>query len=464
MKLQFFGAARQVTGSKHLVTTDGGIRVLLDCGLFQGIHTDELNQHFGFSPASVDVLVLSHAHIDHSGLIPRLVAQGFRGPIYCTPATRDLCELLLGDSARIQETDLERVNRRRRKRGQEPLESLYSMEDVEAALRLFKTVPYHHETRIAPDVRLLFTDTGHILGSAAVSLTVSENGGEKRLFFSGDIGRPHDKILRMPEAFPQADFIVCESTYGDKRHPPEDDVKAGLLKLVRETCVERSGKIIIPAFSVDRTQELVYALDQLSSEGRLPTIPVYVDSPLSVNATRVMGRHTDDFNPDIRAYIARDGNAFDFPNLHYISSVEESKALNGQPWPAVIISASGMAEAGRIKHHIRNNIENPRNTILLVGYASPNSLGGALKRGDREVTIFGERYPVRARVAVMDSFSAHADYAEIMEFLACQDKAQVRRLFLVHGEYDEQQAFRQRLLDAGWPRVEIPEQGQGFAL
>jgi len=464
LKLHFFGAARQVTGSKHLVTTDGGTRVLLDCGLFQGIHTDELNQRFGFSPAQVDVLVLSHAHIDHSGLIPRLVAQGFRGPIYCTPATQDLCELLLGDSARIQETDLERVNRRRRKRGQPPLESLYSPEDVEAALRLFKPIPYHQETRLAPDVRVLFTDTGHILGSAAVSLTIAEGGTEKRLFFSGDIGRPHDKILRMPEAFPQADFILCESTYGDKRHPPEDDVKAGLLKLVRETCVERSGKIIIPAFSVDRTQELVYALDQLSSAGLLPPIPVYVDSPLSVNATRVMGRHTEDFNPDIRAYIARDGNAFDFPNLHYISDVEDSKALNGQPWPAVIISASGMAEAGRIKHHIRNNIDDSRNTILLVGYASPNSLGGALKRGDREVTIFGERYPVRARVAVMDSFSAHADYAEIMDFLDCQDKARVKRLFLVHGEYDEQQAFRQRLLDAGWPHVEIPEQGQGFVL
>lgn len=464
MHLHFHGAARQVTGSKHLVTTDGGTRVLLDCGLFQGIHTDELNQHFGFSPAQVDVLVLSHAHIDHSGLIPRLVAQGFRGPIYCTPATQDLCELLLGDSARIQETDLERVNRRRRKRGQEELESLYSPEDVEAALRLFKPIPYHRETRIAPDVRVLFTDTGHILGSAAVSLTISENAAEKRLFFSGDIGRPHDKILRMPEAFPQADFILCESTYGDKRHPPEDDVKAGLLKLVRETCVERSGKIIIPAFSVDRTQELVYALDQLSSAGLLPPIPVYVDSPLSVNATRVMGRHTEDFNPDIRAYIARDGNAFDFPNLHYISAVEDSKALNGQPWPAIIISASGMAEAGRIKHHIRNNIDDSRNTILLVGYASPNSLAGALKRGDREVTIFGDRYPVRARVAVMDSFSAHADYAEMMEFLDCQDKSRVKTLFLVHGEYDEQQAFRQRLLAAGWPRVEIPEQGQGFEL
>jgi len=464
MNLHFHGAARQVTGSKHLVTTQGGTRVLLDCGLFQGIKTDELNQIFGFDPATVDVLVLSHAHIDHSGLIPRLVAQGFQGPIYCTPATLDLCQLLLSDSARIQETDLERVNRRRVKRGEAALESLYSADDVVAALRLFKPIPYHEETRIAPDVRVRFTDTGHILGSAAVSLVVEEAGKEKRLFFSGDIGRPHDKILRAPEPFPQADFIICESTYGDRLHPTEADVKLGLLNVVRETCVEQGGKIIIPAFSIDRTQELVYALDQLSSEGLLPRLPVYVDSPLSVNATRVMNKHPEDFNPDIRAYIARDGNAFDFPNLHYVSDVADSKAINELRGPAIIISASGMAEAGRIKHHIKNNVENARNTILLVGYASPHSLAGALKRGDREVTIFGDRFEVKARVAVMDSFSAHGDYQEMMEFLDCQDKAKVKRLFLVHGDYDVQQAFRERLLAAGWPSVEIPAQGGAYEL
>ncbi len=464
MQLHFHGAARQVTGSKHLVSTQGGTRVLLDCGLFQGINTDALNQNFGFDPSEVDVLVLSHAHIDHSGLIPRLVAQGFGGPIYCTPATLDLCQLLLGDSARIQETDLERVNRRRVKRGEAALESLYSADDVAAALRLFKPIPYHEETRIAPDVRVRFTDTGHILGSAAVSLVVEEDGTEKRLFFSGDIGRPHDKILRAPEPFPQADFIICESTYGDRLHPAEADVKAGLLNVVRETCVEKGGKIIIPAFSIDRTQELVYALDQLSSEGLLPRLPVYVDSPLSVNATRVMNQHPEDFNPDIRAYIAHDGNAFDFPNLHYVSDVTESKAINGLRGPAIIISASGMAEAGRIKHHIKNNVEHARNTILLVGYATPSSLAGALKRGDREVTIFGERFQVKARVAVMDSFSAHGDYQEMMDFLDCQEKAKVKRLFLVHGDYDVQQAFRERLLADGWPSVEIPSQGGNYEL
>lgn len=464
MNIHFHGAARQVTGSKHLVTTNGGTQVLLDCGLFQGINTDELNQNFGFDPATVDVLVLSHAHIDHSGLIPRLVAQGFRGPIYSTPATFDLCQLLLGDSARIQETDLERVNRRRVKRGEEALESLYSTDDVTAALRLFKPIPYHEETRIAPDVRVRFTDTGHILGSAAVSLVVEEAGTEKRLFFSGDIGRPHDKILRAPEPFPQADFIICESTYGDRLHPTEADVKAGLLDIVRETCVEKGGKIIIPAFSIDRTQELVYALDQLSSEGLLPRLPVYVDSPLSVNATRVMNKHPEDFNPDIRAYIARDGNAFDFPNLHYVSDVADSKAINEMRGAAIIISASGMAEAGRIKYHIKNNVEDARNTILLVGYASPHSLAGALKRGDREVTIFGDRFEVKARVAVMDSFSAHGDYQEMMDFLDCQEKAKVQRLFLVHGDYDVQQTFRERLLADGWPSVEIPAQGGTYEL
>lgn len=464
MKLHFYGAARQVTGSKHLVTTEKGTRVLLDCGLFQGLNTDELNQNFGFDPATVDVLVLSHAHIDHSGLIPRLVAQGFRGPIYCTPATKDLCDLLLGDSARIQETDLERVNRRRKKRGQELLETLYTAADVDRALDLFQSVNYHEDRQIAPDVRLLFTDTGHILGSAAVSLTIQEAGSEKRLFFSGDIGRPHDKILRMPEAFPQADFIICESTYGDRLHPMEADVKAGLVKLVRETCVENGGKIIIPAFSVDRTQELVYALDQLSNEGLLPRLPVYVDSPLSVRATRVMSQHPECFNPEILKYTSHDGNPFDFPNLHYVSDVAESKAINASREPSIIISASGMAEAGRIKHHIKNNVEDARNTILLVGYASPSSLGGALKRGDREVTIFGDRFQVNARVAVMDSFSAHGDYAEMMQFLDCQDKKKVQCVFLVHGDYDVQESFRERLLGAGWLTVDIPSQGDEFDL
>ncbi|RYC68415.1 MBL fold metallo-hydrolase RNA specificity domain-containing protein [Spirosoma sordidisoli] len=457
MTIQFFGAARTVTGSKHLITTDRGVQILLDCGLFQGINTDELNQTFGFDPARVDYMVLSHAHIDHTGLIPRLVKQGFRGPIYTTASTIDLCNVMLMDSARIQERDLDRVNKRRSRRGEPELDVLYDEQDVEQALSQMQPVRYGQPFAIGDTVTGLLTDAAHLLGSAAVSLTIREQGAEKRLFFSGDIGRPDDKILRRPDPFPQADYILCESTYGDRIHEAEPDMKAHLLRIVEDTCVKKRGKLLIPAFAVDRTQELIYALDQLSSEGLLPRLPVYIDSPMSVKATEVMRDHEDDFNPEILAYIKKDGDAFEFPNLHYVSDVNESKAINDQREPCIIIAPSGMAEAGRIKHHIKNNIENPNTTILLVGYASPSSLGGALKRGDAEVTIFGERYPVNARVEVMDSFSAHGDYREMLDFLSCQDPARVKTVFLVHGEYDKQLVWKEKLEAAGFADVQIPD-------
>lgn len=469
MIVQFFGAARTVTGSKHLITTNGGRQILLDCGLFQGINTDELNQQFGFNPAEVDYMVLSHAHIDHTGLIPRLVRQGFKGPIYTTSATIDLCEVMLMDSARIQERDLERVNERRRRRGQPELEALYDEEDVQQALDQMIAVHYNTPFVICDEVTGLLTDAAHLLGSASVSLTIREKEAdgemvEKHLFFSGDIGRPDDKILRSPDKFPQADYIICESTYGDKLHEAEPDMKAHLLRIVQQTCVEGRGKLIIPAFAVDRTQELIYALDQLSSEGRLPKLPVYIDSPMSVKATQVIRDHEEDFNPEILAYIKKDGDAFNFPNLHYIADVERSKAINDSHEPCIIIAPSGMAEAGRIKHHIKNNVENPSTTILLVGYASPTSLGGALKRGDKEVTIFGDRYRVEARIEVMDSFSAHGDYREMLQFLSCQDPAKVKRVFLVHGEYDRQLIWKEKLQAAGFSHVDIPDMKEKVVL
>ena len=464
MTIQFFGAARTVTGSKHLLTTASGTQVLLDCGLFQGINTDELNQQFGFDPGKVDYMVLSHAHIDHTGLIPRFVRQGFKGPIYTTSATIDLCEIMLMDSARIQVRDLERVNKRRVRRGEPELEALYDEDDVKQALGQMRPVAYGQSFVVCDEVTGLLTDAGHLLGSASVSLTIREEGTEKHLFFSGDIGRPDDKILRSPDPFPQADYIICESTYGDRLHEAEPDVKAHLLRIVQQTCVENRGKLIIPAFAVDRTQELIYALDQLSSEGKLPRLPVYIDSPMSVKATDVMREHEEDFNPDILAYVKKDGDAFDFPNLHYVADVEESKAINTMQGPCIIIAPSGMAEAGRIKHHIKNNITNPDTTILLVGYASPSSLGGALKRGDKEVTIFGERYPVVARVEIMDSFSAHGDYREMLHFLSCQNPAQVKTVFLVHGEYDKQLIWKGHLQMAGFQHIDIPEMGQKVIL
>ena len=464
MKIQFYGAAQRVTGSKHLVTTNKGTKILLDCGLFQGIGTTELNLQFGFDPKDVDFLILSHAHIDHTGLVPRLVRKGFTGTIYATPATKDLCEIMLMDSAFIQEKDLGRINKRRIGRNEEPYELLYNIEDVAAALKLFKTIDYETPFVIEEGVTAKFFDAGHLLGSAGIYLTFEEEYKNKTLFFTGDIGRPNDKILRSPAAFPQADYIICESTYGNKLHEAEVDVKSHLLRIVYQTCIEKKGKLLIPAFAVDRTQELIYALDQLSNEGLLPKIPVYVDSPLSVKATMVMKDNEECFNPEILTYIKHDGDAFAFNNLHYISDVMKSKALNDSKEPCIIISSSGMAEAGRIKHHIKNNVEKPSTTILLVGYCSPGSLGAILKTQPKEVRIFGEEFTVRADIEIMDSFSAHADYKEMIQYLSCQDASKVKQLFLVHGEIDTQPIFKNRLNAVGFDNIFIPAQGEGFDL
>lgn len=464
MKIEFYGAAQVVTGSKHLITTQGGTRILLDCGLFQGSDQDSnyMNRHFGFSPSSIHYVILSHAHIDHSGLLPRLVAEGFTGKIFCTPATKSLCEIMLLDSAHIQENDIKYVNKRRKKRGEELLEPLYDETDVQRTMQLMRTVRLHTDFTINDEVSFHYTDAGHILGSTAVHLNIKEGERDIKLTFTGDIGRAGDIILRSPEPFRQADYILCESTYGDRLHEPMGDTQRRLQEIVHDTCVVKGGKLVIPAFSVDRTQELIYQLDQLSSAGLLPQIKVFVDSPLSVKATMVMKEHEECFNPDILAYIEKDGDAFGFPNLHYISKVEDSKKINSLKEPCIIISSSGMAEAGRIKHHIANSIQNPNNTILIVGYCSPTSLGGALKRGDKEVRIFGENYPVKAQVQTMEAFSAHADYNEILDYLSCQDAKKVKKLFLVHGDLEAQESLKEKLTAKGFKKIEIPEMGEEF--
>jgi metallo-beta-lactamase family protein len=466
MKIQFFGAAQTVTGSKHLITTEDGKKILLDCGLFQGIGTQEMNQTFGFEPSEIDYLVLSHAHIDHTGLLPRLLSKGFKGPIFCTSATRDLAEILLGDSARIQANDLKRVNERRENRGEKPLELLYEEEDVVQTLDQMRSMTYREAFEVCEGVSCIFMDAGHILGSASVNLIIDEKNKKPiRLTFTGDIGRASDRILKSPEPFPQADYIICESTYGNRLHPAAEDVKAELLEIVKNTCVKNRGKVLIPAFSVGRTQEIVYALDQLEEEGLLPKIPIYVDSPLSVKATGVMRRHKECYNPQIMRYLHEgDGDAFGFDHLYYISEKADSMALNQSKGPAVIISASGMAEAGRIKHHIAHHVEDPNCAILFVGYCSPEGLGGQLKSGKKEVRIFGKEYEVKCQIHIMDSFSAHADYNEIIQFLECQDKRQVQKMFLVHGDLENQIAFKQRLQNVGWGDIEIPAMQQEFKL
>lgn len=465
MKVTFFGAARTVTGSKHLITTNGGKHFLLDCGLFQNKGAEKDNRHFGFDPMMLDYVVLSHAHIDHCGAIPILYKQGFAKPIYCTRATYDLCRIMLADSAKIQESDIQYINKKRIAKGEEPLEPLYTQEDVDNCLELFHSVEYDKWFTIDDEVKVLFTDAGHILGSAVVSLRIKED--ENRtipLLFTGDLGRPGDLILKDPEQAPQADYIISESTYGNRLHEGREDTRQRLHDIVVDTCVRRKGKVIIPAFSLGRTQELVYTLDRMRTDGILPPVKVYVDSPLAVNATDIMRKHPECFNDDIRDYMQRDPDPFGFSNLTYIQNVQDSIALNDMHEPCIIISASGMMEAGRIKHHVKNNISDNRNTILMVGFVAANTLGDQLRRGDKKVRIFGEEYNVEAKIEQLHAYSAHADYSEMLNWMGCQNPKLVKRLFLVHGEYEAQKEYKEKLIDKGYSNIDIPEKGETFEL
>ena len=459
MKISFHGAARTVTGSKHLVQLNNGEIFLLDCGLFQGMgrDTDSLNATFGFDATKVNYVILSHAHIDHSGLLPKLAKEGFTGNIYCTPGTKALVEILLEDSAMIQRDDAKYGNKRRAKQGLPPIEPLYDMDDVNIVLPLLKMVEYDVPTKISDSVELLYTDAGHIIGSAAVRLKIKEAGETKTLTFSGDVGRYRDMILRSPAIFPAADTIIIESTYGDKLHDLIHTTPDDILKWIEKTCVEQKGNLIIPAFSVGRTQEILFELNQLSLEKRLPHIPVYVDSPLSIEATDVVKMFPKYFNKKIQKILEVDDDPFDFEGLRYIKSVEESKALNEDLHPKVIISASGMADAGRVKHHIKNNISNSKNTILLVGYCEPHSLGGRLMNGAKVVKIYSEEYQVIATVGSIRSMSAHADYEDLMQFLGCQNPDLVKQIFVVHGEAEVQDHFAERLRKKGFREVIVPE-------
>ncbi|MFA6247816.1 MAG: MBL fold metallo-hydrolase [Mucilaginibacter sp.] len=466
MDITFHGAARNVTGSKHLLRLQDDTSVLLDCGMFQGLgeQTEEMNEHFGFNPKKIDYLILSHAHIDHCGLIPRLVSEGFEGQIFCTAATMDLARILLMDSAKIQMQDVEYSNKHRARNGQPLLDALYTEEDAMAAMRLFKIVDYHEEYQINQNLKFKFTDAGHVLGSAAVHIAVTENGKKTYITFSGDVGRYGDLLLKNPQTFPQADYILLESTYGDSLHKDIGPIEDALLEIIKQTCEVKKGKVIIPAFSVGRTQELLYALNALELKGELPDVPYYVDSPLSEKATQVLKDHPEVYNNGVKEVMKIDADPFGFKGLKFIQSTEESIALNDDVRPCVIISSSGMAEAGRVKHHIKNNISNQKNTILMVGYAEPNSLGGRLARGEKEVHIFGEQYQVNAEVQSIKSMSAHGDYEDLLHFLSCQDPKLVKKVFLVHGEYEVQQHFAEKLKDKGFKNIEIPYQHEKIVL
>jgi metallo-beta-lactamase family protein len=466
MKISFHGAARCVTGSKHLLTLDNNRKILLDCGLFQGMgqQTDVLNRHWGFKPNEIDYLILSHAHIDHSGLIPILVRDGFNGKIFCTPATRELAAVLLEDSAGIQEDEIKYSNKKRKLLGEPVLKPLYTKEDALAAVNQFIAVEYGMWFKIDDDVELFFSDAGHIIGSASVHLRITENGKQEQLTFSGDVGRYRDLILKSPETFPQADYIIIESTYGNSLHDLHMPTLDQLLEWIERTCIKRRGKLIIPAFSVGRTQELLYSLNQLELERRLPELDYFVDSPMSIEATEIVKKYPQYFNSRIQKVLEKDEDPFNFMGLHYIDSVEESKMLNFRDEPCVIISASGMADAGRVKHHISNNIENSRNSILMVGYCEPHSLGARLQMGRKEVNIYGVSHEIRAEIGNIRSMSAHGDYEDLSQFLSCQKPQDVKKLFIVHGEYNVQEDFKERLIRKGFADVEIPEMHQEVVL
>ncbi len=467
MKIKFCGAAREVTGSSHLITLDNGYRILLDCGLYQGSDEDmdNFNREWRFDPASIDCVILSHAHIDHTGRLPKLVKDGYQGVVHATHATRSLCSIMLLDSAHIQERDAEYQNKKNKKKNKKApvLKPLYDAEDVQLTMKRFVGHGYDRWFEIAHGIEVLFKDAGHILGSASVTIKITEDGKEKVLAFSGDIGRPNRPILRDPVPMPEADIVISESTYGDRIHDESPMETERFLSILKKTCIDQKGKLIIPAFSIGRTQEIVYIIDRLETEGLLPRIPIYVDSPLAVNATEIFGTHPECYDDDLNEYLLVDDNPFGFKGLHYIRKVEESKKLNVKNKPCVIISASGMMNAGRIRHHLFNNLEDERNTLLIVGYCAPNTLGGILRAGATEVKLFGEIKQVKLHIEIMDSFSAHGDQLEMLDFLKNQ-RARAKELFLVHGEYDSQLAFKEKLLQLGFEKITIPRLGDEYLL
>ena len=467
MKVQFCGAARTVTGSCHLLTGPEGQKILLDCGLYQGNDPDfdDFNQEWPFNPQDIDIMILSHAHIDHSGRIPKLVKDGYEGDIICTSATRDLSAIMLLDSAFIQEKDIEYVNKKRQRLGLPAMDPLYDKEHVQKAMSQFIGIGYNRWFRIGPNAEVLFQDAGHILGSSNVTIRFEKDHGHyEYIGFTGDIGRPDRPILRDPDPMPECDYLICESTYGGKDHQGVPNDEDDLLRIITEACIERRGKLIIPAFSVGRTQEIVYMLDRLETQKRLPTLPVYVDSPLAVDATDIFIMHPECYDLDLLDYMRKDPNPFGFKNLNYVRTVEQSKSINSVKGPCIIISASGMMQAGRIKHHLNNHIEDPSTTILVVGFCAEGTLGRRIRDGAEEVKIFGKPKKVNALVKVMDSFSAHGDHDEMLSFLDKQDRKKLKKIFLVHGEIDRQEEFKAGLLENGFKKVEIPVLDQVYNL
>lgn len=455
MKITAHGAARNVTGSKHLLEV-GGARVLLDCGLYQGrrAESERRNRKLPFDAATIDAVLLSHAHIDHSGSLPTLVKQGFRGTIHCTHATADLCGILLRDSAFVQSHDLEYLNKRRRKKGQPPLEPVYTVDDVEAALDHFAGCDYDTPVEVVPGISVVFRDAGHILGSASLEIDAREPGARRRIVFTGDLGRSDVPILRDPYLARAADVLLTESTYGNRTHGPMKDVEEGFAEFVRSVA-RRKGKVIVPSFAVGRTQRVIYQLHNLMRDGRVPEMPIYVDSPLAVSATEIFTRHPECFDEEMNALLRRNDDPLGFERVTYVRKADDSKRLNGKRGPMVIISASGMCEAGRILHHLKNNIGNRRNGVMLVGYQARHTLGRRIAGGEKRVKIFGKLYHVKARVRMFDEFSAHADQDGLLAF-ADNIRRRPRRTIVVHGNEEQSVALGRRMTEMGFGHVAVP--------
>jgi len=461
--ISFWGAARDVTGSRHLLGL-GAESILFDCGLVQGkrAEADRANRELPFKASAVKAVLLSHAHMDHGGNLPSLVARGFRGKIHCTRATADLLAVMLRDSAHIQARDAEWLNRRRR-RGEAPVEPLYDLADVERTLGLIEPHPYRKSFSVRPGVTATFRDAGHILGSAFVETVIERGGGQRlRLTFSGDLGRRFLPILKDPEQPEAADVLILESTYGDRFHADIRGAEEQLGAIVGRTAA-RGGKVIIPAFSVGRSQELIYELHRLITAGEIPDLPVYIDSPLTAKASQVFAAHEECFDAETWAILSAGGDPFGFERMRYVESVEESKRLNSHRGPCVIISASGMCEAGRVLHHLANSVEDPRNTVLIVGFQAGNTLGRRLEEGAKRVRILGEEYKVAAEVVALHAYSAHADRLDLLRFYENM-RERPGRIFLVHGEERQSEALAAALREKGAAAVEVPALGDRFRL
>ena len=440
-------------------------KVMLDFGMYQGLGKDThaLNSEEFADPLSVSAILLSHSHIDHSGLIPKFVKDGFKGPIYCTEATHALCEIMLRDSAYIQESDVRYSNKRHQREGNDAYEPLYSFIDAEQALHQFVIVKENEPTSIINGIKATFIPNGHILGSAAIYLEIDEISEKHTLLFTGDIGRYNATLMRNPELPPQADYVICESTYGDRLHDNTIDAEQGLLNAVLYTLKEKKGKLIIPAFSLGRTQELVFALNKLDLYGLLPEVKIFVDSPLAIDATDIMRKYSYLLNQEVTRF--KQGtrhDPFGFKKLIYVKEQKYSRRINNLDEPCIVISASGMADAGRVKHHIYHALEEAKNTILFVGYAEPNSLAGLLQRGDKEVKIFGDQRKVIADIEYIKSLSAHADYSEMLRYLSGNNPGKLKRLFLVHGEEEVAKNFKEHLKENGYHNVVIPDKYMTF--